>query len=86
MTALVVDGMTALVVALVKAEVREATTAAAFAVDEAAVVAGGGRFAAAAIVVALDGKATSEFPDISIQRLFALVRAARRARPSTLAR
>jgi hypothetical protein len=38
------------------------------------------------VVVVVDGKETSGFPDKSIQRLFALVRVARRARPRTLVR
>ncbi len=49
-------------------------------------VAGVGRLAAVTIVFVLDRKATSGFADKSIQTRFALVRDARRARPSTLAR
>ena len=44
---------------------------------------GSRRFVAAAIVAVVDGKATSAFPDKSIQKLFASLRAARRACPST---
>jgi hypothetical protein len=51
-----------------------------------ATVVGVGRFAAAAIVVVLVGKATSAFPDKSVQKLFTSVRVARRALPSTLVR
>ena len=61
-----------------------AATAAAFEVPAA--VADVGRLAATVIVVVVDGKAISAFPDKIIQKLFALLRAARRARPSTLAR
>jgi hypothetical protein len=43
-----------------------AATAATFKAEVAAVVAGVGRFAAATIVVVLNGKATSAFPDKSI--------------------
>ena len=46
---------------------------AAFAVDVVALVAGVGRFKAATIVVILDAKPTSVFPDKSIQNLFASV-------------
>jgi hypothetical protein len=53
------------VAVVVKADITEAATAATFA-GEIAVAAGVGRFAAAAIVVVLDGKATSAFPDKSI--------------------
>jgi hypothetical protein len=38
------------------------------------------------VVAVVDGKATSAFPDKSIQNRLGSVRAARRARPSTLAR
>jgi 3-methyladenine DNA glycosylase/8-oxoguanine DNA glycosylase len=63
-----------------------AATAAAFEVALAAVtVAGVGRFAAD-VVLAINGEATSAFPDKSIQKLFASVRADRRALPKTLAR
>ena len=48
----------------VKVDTTEAEIAAGISVEEAATVAGEGRSAAAAIVVALDGKATSAFPDI----------------------
>jgi hypothetical protein len=58
---------------VVKAEVAEAK-------------AGEGKFATASIVVLLDGKATSAFPDKNIQNIFALARVDRRARPSNLAR
>ncbi len=50
-----------------KVDITEAATAATFAGEIAVAVAGVGRFAAAAIVVVLDGKATSAFPDKSIQ-------------------
>jgi hypothetical protein len=70
-----------LATAVVKAGITEAATAATF-----AVAVGVGRFAAAAIVAVVDGKATSGFPDKSNQKLFASVRTARSARPSTLAR
>jgi ABC-type sugar transport system ATPase subunit len=69
-----------LVPVVVEADITEAATVATFAVEVTAAV------AAAAIVVVLDGKATSAFPDKSIQKLFGSVRAARSARPSTLAR
>jgi hypothetical protein len=70
------------------ADIAEATIAATFIEEAAAVIAGVERFAATgtAIVVVLDGKATSAFPDKSIQKIFASVRDARRARPGTLAR
>jgi hypothetical protein len=74
------------VAVVVKVGTIKAATAATLAVEVAAVVAGVGRFIAA-IVVDLDGKATSAFPDKSIQNLFASVRVdRRRAKPSTLAR
>ena len=45
------------------------------------------RFGASVIVAVVGGKATSGFPDKSIQKLLiVLVQTARRARPSTLAR
>jgi uncharacterized Ntn-hydrolase superfamily protein len=71
------------VAAVVKADITEAVTAAMFAVEVAAAAAGvdRGRFAAAAIVVVLDGKATSAFPDKSIQKLFASLRVDRSALP-----
>jgi hypothetical protein len=62
-----------------------AVTAAATFVIAAAVV-DVGRLAATAIVAVLGGKATSAFPVKSIQKLFASLRTARRARPSTPAR
>jgi hypothetical protein len=48
-----------------KAGIIEAATAATFAVE---VATGVGRVAAAAIVAVVDGKATSGFPDKSIQK------------------
>ena len=54
--------------------------------EVAAAVAGVGRFAASVVVAAVDGKAISAFPDKSIQKLFASLRAARSARPSSLVR
>jgi hypothetical protein len=50
------------------------------------VVVGVGTLAAAAIVIAVDGKATSAFPDKSIQKELGSVRTARSAQPNTLAR
>ena len=47
---------------------------------------GTGRFAAGIVVAVVGGKVTSAFPDKSIQKLFALVREARRARPRSLVR
>jgi hypothetical protein len=75
------------VAVVAKADITEVATAATFAVEAAAAAAcvGVGRLAAGGTVVIVDGKATSGFPDKSIQNLFASVRAARRARPSTLA-
>jgi hypothetical protein len=63
------------VVVVAKADITEAATAATFAVEVAVAAAGVERFAAATIVVALDGKATSAFPDKKIQKEFASVRA-----------
>jgi hypothetical protein len=54
-----------LVAVVVKSDITEEATAAIFVVEVA--VAGVGRSAAAAIVTVLDGKATSAFPDKSIQ-------------------
>jgi hypothetical protein len=71
---------------VVKVDNTDAVTAATFAVEVGVAVAGVGRFAAAAIAVVLDGKATSAFPDNSIQKLFTSVRTATSARLSTLAR
>jgi hypothetical protein len=59
------------VVVVAKADITEAATAATFAVEVAVAVAGVGRFAAAAIVVVPGGKATSAFPNKSIQKIFA---------------
>ena len=53
-----------------------AVTAGRLPVAVAVAVAGVERFAAATIVVVLDGKATSVFPDRSTRKLFASVRAA----------
>jgi hypothetical protein len=77
------------VAVVVKADVTEAP-AATFAVEGAAAVAAGvGRLAAGvvvAIVVLVDGKATSGFPDKSIQKRLGSLCTARKARPRTLAR
>jgi hypothetical protein len=79
---------TLLAAVVVKTDITEVATAARFAVEvyAAAAVPGVGKFAAAAIVVTLDGKATSEFPDRSSQKPFASVRVARRTLPSALVR
>jgi hypothetical protein len=71
-----------------KADIKEAVTAATFAVQVAAAVAGiVDSFAAAAVVeILLDEKAMSGFPGRNIQNLFASVRAARRGRHRILVR
>jgi hypothetical protein len=69
----------------VKASFAEAVTAAATFVIAAA-VADVGRPAATSIVAVLERKATSAFPVKSIQKLFASLRTAGRARPSNPAR
>jgi hypothetical protein len=75
---------------LIKAYILEVAAAAAFVVEAAAAAAvvgvDVGRFVAAAIVVVLKRKATSAFPDKSIQKLFGSVRADRSALPRTLTR
>ncbi len=73
------------VAVVVKADMTGAATAAAYVV-EGAVAAGVGGFTAAATVVALVAKATSAFPDNSIQTPFASVRIDTSARPRSLAR
>jgi hypothetical protein len=96
--AVAVEGVTALEVAaavavrrlpvaeVVLSDTTEAAIAATSAVEVVAAAVGVVRLAAAAIVVVLDGKATSAFPDKSIQKLFAPLRADGSARPRTLAR
>jgi hypothetical protein len=75
------------VAVVVKADVIKAVTAAGAAtfVVEVAVV-GVGRLSVAAIVGVLEGNITSIFPDKTIQRRFASLRADRRALPTTLVR
>jgi hypothetical protein len=58
-----------LFVVVVKADITEVATVATFAVEVAAAVAGIGMFAATAIAVVLDRKATSVFPDKSINNM-----------------
>jgi hypothetical protein len=56
------------VIVVVKTDITEAATAATCAAEVAAVlVVGAGRFAASVVVAVVDGKATSAFPDKSIQ-------------------
>mgnify|MGYP000172994726 CR=1 FL=1 len=78
-------GILLAVAEFVKASFAELIAAAATLV-RAAAAPNVGRLAAIKIVAVLDGKATSGFPDKSIQKLFASLRVARRARPSTRVR
>jgi hypothetical protein len=81
-----VDGVVVLVAAGGTAVGRQPAALIANAAIIEVVVAVVERFTAAVIVVVPDRKATSAFPDKSIQNLFASVRTARSAHPSTLAR